>query len=280
MAIEERNLAHAASETTDELETLKVWWNAHGNQVSTILVVILVVIVGIQQLNRWRDRVAVREMTQFEQAGTAEALEEILASKPNANVSALARLRLAGLYYATEKFELAQSSYEGFLAKHPQHALVDVATMGVAFCLEAQGKVKEAEAAFTAFVEAKPASFLAPMARIGQGRNRVLAKDPAGAKQVLDLVIAEKAGSVWALQADEIVQSMSRLAVPAAAPTDIASLFNMDAPASDAGPEVVDVAEEPAAPAAPVAPAEAAPVAPTEAATAAPAAPAEAEPAK
>lgn len=252
MAKEDRNLAHAAPEAIDELEAFKDWWDAHGNKVTIVLIAILALVVGFQQFTRWREKSAERAMSAFDQARTPEALEEIIAADKSSAVTPLARLRLAGVYYSTEKYDLAQSAYEAFLKKNAKHPLADIAKVGLAHCLEAQGKVAEAAAAFGAFADARPDSFLAATARLGQGRNLILAGSHDEGKRILDLFIAEKAGTTWAAQADEIVQAIGRIAIPApSAPmTDIASLFDSAAVNAEEA--------EPAAEAAP-APAEAAP---------------------
>ncbi|NLE40373.1 MAG: tetratricopeptide repeat protein [Lentisphaerae bacterium] len=279
MAKEDRNLAHAAPETIDELEAFKDWWDAHGNKVTIVLIAILALVVGFQQFTRWREKSAERAMSAFDQARTPEALEELIAAGKSAAVTPLARLRLAGVYFAEGKYDLSQSVYDAFLKSNGKHPLADVAKLGLAHCLEAQGKVAAAAAAFGAFADARPESFLAPAARLGQGRSLILAGSHDEGKRILDLFIAEKAGTAWAAQADEIVQAIGRIAVPeVSAPTDIASLFDSTAEVPEAAAaEAAATDEKPAE----AAPAEAAPPAAENPAEAAPAAekPAEAVPA-
>ena len=279
MAKEDRNLAHAAPETIDELEAFKDWWDAHGNKVTIVLIAVLAIVVGSQQFTRWREKSAERAMTAFEQARTPEALEELIAAGKSAAVTPLARLRLAGVYFAEGKYDLSQSVYDAFLKSNGKHPLADVAKLGLAHCLEAQGKVAAAAAAFGAFADARPESFLAPAARLGQGRSLILAGSHDEGKRILDLFIAEKAGTAWAAQADEIVQAIGRIAVPeVSAPTDISSLFESAVEVPDAAAaEAAATDEKPAE----AAPAEAAPSAAENPAEAAPAAekPAEAVPA-
>ena len=279
MAKEDRNLAHAAPETIDELEAFKDWWDAHGNKVTIVLIAVLALVVGFQQFTRWREKSAERAMSAFDQARTPEALEELIAAGKSAAVTPLARLRLAGVYFAEGKYDLSQSVYDAFLKSNGKHPLADVAKLGLAHCLEAQGKVAAAAAAFGAFADARPESFLAPAARLGQGRSLILAGSHDEGKRILDLFIAEKAGTAWAAQADEIVQAIGRIAVPeVSAPTDISSLFESAVEVPDAAAaEAAATDEKPAE----AAPAEAAPPAAENPAEAAPAAekPAEAVPA-
>ena len=266
MSTEDRNLSHAAPETVEELEAFKDWWDAHGNKVTIVLIAVLAAVVGFQQFTRWREKSAEKTMSSFEQARTPEALEEIIAAGKSAAVTPLARLRLAGLYFRSEKYDLAESAYKTFLSRHADHPLADIAQAGLAHCLEAQGQVGEAAEAFRAFADARPESFLAPAARLGQGRCLVLAGKHDEGKRILDLFIAEKAGSAWAVQADEIIQAIGRIAVPEApAPANVAALFDIPAETAttNATPavETATPAATNAAPAETAKPAEAAPAA-------------------
>ena len=137
MAKEDRNLAHAAPETIDELEAFKDWWDAHGNKVTIVLIAVLALVVGFQQFTRWREKSAERAMSAFDQARTPEALEELIAAGKSAAVTPLARLRLAGVYFAEGKYDLSQSVYDAFLKSNGKHPLADVAKLGLAHCLEA-----------------------------------------------------------------------------------------------------------------------------------------------
>lgn len=234
MANEERNLSHAAPESVEELETLKVWWNSHGDKVTLGLIAVLVVVIGLQQYGRWHDRTSARAMAAFDSARSPEALEQLINDNASKTVTPLARLRLASIYFADQKYTLAQSTYEAFLAENATHPLVDIATVGLAHSLEANGKVEDAAAKFKAFAEAKPDSFLAPMARIGLGRCLILAGRRDEGKGVLDLFITEKAGTRWASYADEILRDKDRLSVPVApASTDLSSFFSAEESAAE-----------------------------------------------
>lgn len=235
MANEDRNLSHAAPEPVEELEALKDWWNSHGDKVTIGLIAVLVAVIGFQQYGRWHDKANTRAMSEFDSARTPEALELLINDNSSKAVTPLARLRLASVYFETEKYTLAQSAYEAFLTESADHPMADVAKVGLAHCLEANGKVEEAAAKFKAFAEEKPDSFLAPMARIGLGRCLILAGKRDDGKAVLDLFITEKAGTRWASYADEILRSKDRISVPVApASTDLSSFFSAEESTSGA----------------------------------------------
>ncbi len=244
MANEDRNLSHAAPEPVEELEALKDWWNSHGDKVTMGLIAVLVAVIGWQQYGRWHNRTTARAMSEFDSARTPEALELLINDNASKTVTPLARLRLASIYFADEKYTLAQSTYEAFLAENTDHPMADVAQVGLAHCLEATGKVEEAAAKFKAFAEENQDSFLAPMARIGLGRCLILGGKRDEGKAVLDLFITEKAGTRWASYADELLRSKDRLSIPAApASTDLSSFFSAEESMTEA-PMVVSPSDK------------------------------------
>lgn len=227
MARPEKNLEHAAPETVEELEALKKWWNSHGNVVTIAAIVVLVAVIGVQQYGRMKQSASSEALMSLQQAGSPQALEEIIAGNRSSVVTPLARLRLAALYFEQEQYALALSTYEEFLKKHPKHQMLAVAELGLAHSLEANGKVDEAAEKFRAFVEANPDSYLTTTARLGLGRSLILAGKKDDGKAVLDLLITETAGTRWAAYADELVRAKDRLTIPAApASTDLSTFFS------------------------------------------------------
>ena len=232
MSQEDKNLSHAAPEPVEELEALKDWWDSHGNKVTILMIAVLVAVVGFQQYGRWHERSTSKALSDFDSARTPEALEEIIATDASQAVTPLARLRLANIYFADEKFTLAQSTYEAFLQKNAKHPFAAIAEVGLAHCLEATGQAAQAADKFRAFADANPKSFLAPTARLGEGRSLILAGKKDEGKKVLDLFITENAGTRWAAYADELIKAKNRLALPSApAAADLSTFFSAETPA-------------------------------------------------
>lgn len=227
MANEERNLSHATAESIDELEGIKEWWHAHGDTITIVILAVLVAVIGFQQYGRWNVRREARAMQAFEAAASADALEQIISENTSRSVTPLARLRLAGVFFRQEKYDLAQSVYEAFLADTPDHELADIARVGLAHALEANHEIEAAVNHFRAFTETRANSFLAPMATIGLGRTLILAGRRDEGKAVLDLFITETAGTRWAGFADEILRSRDRLTLPeTTGAIELASFFS------------------------------------------------------
>lgn len=246
MANEDRNLTHVTTESLDEIEALKGWWQAHGDKISILAIVILAGVIGFQQYGRWSARKDARAMTAYDQARTPEALEALINENTSKTITPLARLRLGSAFFQQEKYALAESVYETFLKETPNHELADIAKVGLAHALEANGLVEEAAEKFKAFMDSKPDSFLAPMATIGLGRTLILAGRSDEGKAVLDLFITETAGTRWAAFADEILRSKDRLTVPEVpGSADLSSFFPADA--ADSETPTADAETEPAA---------------------------------
>jgi len=248
MANEERNLSHVTTESLDEIEALKGWWNKHGDKISILAIAVLAVVIGFQQYGRWSVRKNARAMTAYDQAQTPEALEELINENASKTITPLARLRLGSAFFQQEKYALAESVYETFLKETPNHELADIAKVGLAHALEANGLVEEAAEKFKGFTESQPDSFLAPLATIGLGRTLILAGRRDEGKAVLDLFITETAGTRWAAFADEILRSKDRLTVPeVSGSADLSSFFPVDSPDSDSEVKAVDSETQPTA---------------------------------
>jgi predicted negative regulator of RcsB-dependent stress response len=209
------------------LESLKIWWNKYGNAVTIVAVIILIVVVGKQRFESFRERRTAQAMTDLDSASSPQAVEEIITANKSSVVTPLARLRLGSFYFNAEQYSLALSTYEEFLAKHPRHNFAPVAELGLAHSLEATGKVSEAADKFEKFLQKNPDSFLSIPARLGLGRTLILSGKKDEGKAVLDLLITEKAGSRWAVYADELARAKDRLKIPQIpSTTDLSSFFS------------------------------------------------------
>lgn len=244
-----KNLAHAQEETPEELEALKLWWEAHGNLVTGVLVVLLLAVVGTRQWNRWRENRRVAAMEAFQNANTPEELEETIHAAKSAEVVPLARIRLGNERYARGEWELALASYEEFVRETPKHPLAPLARVGAAHSLEALGRLAEAEKAYADFAGENPESFLAAEAALGEARTLVLQGGEARArgKAMLDLFLTENAGKDWAAYADELLRAIDRLAVPEPAGAAVDAIDAIDATdtvAEESAEEATAVAEE------------------------------------
>ncbi len=263
MSLEEKNLAHATKniEVPEELEELSAWWKKNGNLVSTVVLVVALAVLGKNLWQRHAKDVASKASIAFAQARSVEDLEAAAKSYPSSAEAPVALLRIAGDHYRTGKYDLAAEKYNDFLKKFSRHALAPTAELGLAHVQEAKGEFAAAQAAFDKFAEsdAVPA-YLQNLALLGKARCLALQGQKDAARTILDRMMADKAGTVWANHADELVSALPRLTFTksdsAASFSD--ALLNLasgtagetteEAPASEPAPEAPE-APAPEAPA-------------------------------
>lgn len=210
-----QNLQHA-QDVPEELESLKEWWNANGNIVTIVLVVILLCVLGIRQFKTMRANRIEKISTAYLVSSDAAGFETIIQENKSDDVVAMARLRLASLYYFDGKIGLAADVYQDFLNTHVNHPMMDVALDGLAHCMEAQGKIDEAIAGYSRLSSDYPQSFLLADAIIGRARCLFLKgteDSKREGKSILDLFLTENARSDWAEFADETLRAKDRLKV-------------------------------------------------------------------
>jgi len=239
-AQEDKNLEHVQKDEIPELEALKEWWKKHGDKITYALLAVVLLTFGYQKLGDWRTKASAESFAEFAAANTPEMLEQFIEKESSSALAAHARLRLGIVYYTEEKYANAKEIYTAFLKHNARHPQADIAKIGVAACAEAMGDVAEAAELFGAFADANPDSWLAPLARVGYGRNLILAGKMDEGKKILDLFIAENAGTEWAKYADEVLRNRTRLTIPKMAdPFDVSSFFN-----ATPDPEFLKVTEE------------------------------------
>ncbi len=102
-------------------------------------------------------------------AYTTEELEDAAAKFKGSKAEGVIRLRLAKSYFDSASYDSALEIYESLDGRAPD-GYADIPAVGRAQCLEALGRFADAAAAFDAFAEANPKSFLALTAKLGSAR--------------------------------------------------------------------------------------------------------------
>ena len=276
----EKNLAHAQGDTPEELVKLREWWNAHGNQVTIALLVVLAVVLGVRWYNSHQESVRAAAAASLASATTradqaavglaygrpdaaalddAEAALEGVVAERNASSAPLALLRLAAVRYARGRADLAEADYRTFLQDYPDHEFASLARVGVAHCVEAAGRIDEAVGLYRDAHAALEGSHLAPDALLGQARCLILQgtdESRADARELLGGFLIDSSGdtspSPWAGFAQELLNDANRLSMPAAGPSpaDLETLLtppavDVELPDLDAGqPEAAEAPGE------------------------------------
>lgn len=256
----EKNLAHAQGDTPEELVKLREWWNAHGNQVTIALLVVLAIVLGVRWYNSHQesrraaaaaslasataraDQAAVGLAYGHPDAAAlddAEAALEGVVAERNAATAPLALLRLAAVRYARGRADLAETDYRTFLQDYPDHEFAAQARVGIAHCAEAAGRIDEAVGLYRDAHTALQGSHLAPDALLGQARCLILQGTDASraeARELLGGFLIDSSGdtapSPWAGFAQELLNDINRLRTPASGPSS-ADLKALLTPTSD-----------------------------------------------
>jgi predicted negative regulator of RcsB-dependent stress response len=211
MSKKEKNLAHAQVDTHDELEVLQEWWQKHGNLVTTIMVIVLAVVLAFNLYEKYRASAEGKASLAYSQARSAESLEEVVATHKSSAYAPLAQLQIGSEYYHRQDYELAEGAYKKFLAEYPRHELAPIAIVGLAHVAEARSFLAEAEEQFKSFAQSYPAHYLTQVALLGQARCLAMLDRRDEARAILDRMMADRAGTPWSKQADDLLAALPRL---------------------------------------------------------------------
>jgi predicted negative regulator of RcsB-dependent stress response len=207
-----KNLEHATrGDIPEELQQLKEWWKAHGDLTSTVVLIVLICFAGWKFYDRWQTSKKRDADIAYGTATRAEDLEAVIDNHKNAPVAPLAQLRLASDYYHRQNYEQALEAYDRFLSKHASHLLALQAHMGRAHTLEATGKFDDANAIYLQVKKDHPEHYYAHVATLGTARIAAFRGNKDDARVILQLMLAECAGTSWGGFADELLAALPRL---------------------------------------------------------------------
>ncbi len=118
-------------------------------------------------------------------AYTAEELEEAVSKFGGSDAGGALKLRLAKKYFDAGRYQEALDQYAALSGDKAPDGFADVPEVGKAQCQEALGNYADALAAYEAFAEANPNSYLALTAKLGAARAIALSGDREKALQRL-----------------------------------------------------------------------------------------------
>lgn len=156
------------------------------------LLAAVLVVVGYYGVKNYRAARKAAASEAFVSAYTAEELEEAVSKFGGTDAGAALKLKLAKKYFDASRYQEALSLYETVSGEKAPDGFADIPEVGKAQCLEALGSSADALAAYEAFAEANPDSYLALSARLGS--VRVLAQ--LGEKEKALARLAEVKASV------------------------------------------------------------------------------------
>jgi TolA-binding protein len=149
---------------------------------------------------------------------TADGYQAIAAKYAGTAAAQRAQLQSAAVLFSANDFAAAQPRFESFLALNPNSPLAVQAKMGVAACLEAQGKLDDALKAYRLAASQAPGSPDAVAALFAQGRVlELLGKTAEAVSCYKEVAAAPLAGSLANESAQRLTLLQAKL--PAAQPS-------------------------------------------------------------
>ena len=134
------------------------------------LLVAAIVVAGYYGVKNYRIARKAAASEAFVNAYTAEELEEAASKFGGTDAGGAIKLRLAKKYFDASRYQEALDLYSALSGEEAPDGFADIPEVGKAQCLEALGNFADALAAYEAFAEANPDSYLALSARLGSAR--------------------------------------------------------------------------------------------------------------
>ena len=156
--------------TNPELLPLVEWWEKDGKSTVIWLLVAAIAVGGWYGWKNHRQAVKQAASEALVNAYTTEEIEDAATKFAGSATEGALKLRLAKSYFDSGRYEEALAQYEALIGNAPD-GFADIPVVGKAQCLEALGKFDEAAAAFDAFAEANPKSYLTLTAQLGAARS-------------------------------------------------------------------------------------------------------------
>jgi len=192
-----------------ELIPLVEWWEKDGKQTLILLAVVAVAVGGWYGWKGHRENVRQAAAESLVNSHTVEELEESVSRFSGHAQEGVLRIRLAKGYYDENRYQEALDQYEA-LSANPPDGFADVPAVGKAQCLEAMGRFADAAAAFDAFAEANPKSYLLLTAQLGAARCYAQGGDEKKALARLDALKAARKDDEMAVARIEATESAVR----------------------------------------------------------------------
>ena len=134
------------------------------------LLAAVLVVAGYYGVKSYRAARKAAASEAFASAYTAEELEEAVSKFGGTDAGGALKLRLAKKYFEGARYQEAYDIYVSVSGDKAPDGFADVPEVGKAQCLEALGSLQDALAAYEAFAEANPDSYLALSAKLGSVR--------------------------------------------------------------------------------------------------------------
>jgi TolA-binding protein len=163
---------------------------------------------------------AAPQMAGGSRGDSAEAYLKMAAAYPNSRAAARALLLAAGKLFEEGKYGEAKTQFERFTREHTDSPFRGEAFLGIAACLDAQGKTTEAAAAYKNLIDRLPSDHVLPQARFALARLYEAENKPELARNLFEQVASSNPysslGSEAGMRLEELNIKYPQLAAPTA----------------------------------------------------------------
>lgn len=173
-------------------------------------------------------------------AAAAAQFAQVADEYPGTSGGARAMMTAAGIYFEAGEYEKARTLFGRLLVEHPDYPLADEAALGVAVCLESEGKLAEATARYEEIVRRGTPDSTWPQARSALARLYAAQNHPDRALDIYKEMLQARNGDSWTMEAqvqarellEKYPQLRQQLAPPAApaAPATTGPILNVGKP--------------------------------------------------
>lgn len=162
-------------------------------------------------------------------ADTVEAYLKVAATHPRSKAGARALLLAAGGLFVDGKYDEARTQFERFRREYSDSLFMGEALLGIAACLDAQGKTRDAMAAYKDLIDHRPGDSNVPQARFALARLHQAQNEPEQARNLFEEVERSQPygslGDEARMQLEELKTKFPKLLAPVTPmPTNAAPL--------------------------------------------------------
>ncbi len=152
---------------------------------------------------------------------------KIAADYPKSSAGARAILLAAGSLFVDEKYDQAKAQFEKFTREHRDSPLLGQALLGIAACLDAQGRTSDAFTAYKNLVDRHPTDIVISQAKFALARLYEAQNNPEQARFYFEQLAREPYGSIASeagIRLEELLVKYPRLAAPPVTTTSTSTI--------------------------------------------------------
>jgi predicted negative regulator of RcsB-dependent stress response len=205
-----------------DLWHLVAWFHANRNRVLPITAIILVIGAGIGGFIWHKNYVEtqaaaalsnIKPPTSAQESGApnaANALPYVKVADDYAGTRGAARALLiaGGIQFDAGKFDVSQATFRRFISEYSENPLANLALLGVAASLEAQGKTAEAATAYDDLIKRHQADSTTPQAKSALARLYVAQDKPEQAMHLYEELARANNNDTWSVEAGIQLQEL------------------------------------------------------------------------